>query len=772
MEARTSGGSARRGFSAVNLAVVLALAGFGAGCHALFSFDPVDAGPETDVLDVEGETEVPDGDAGDDGEVVEDGDASDDGEVLLDCGNGSLDPGEECDDGNGVSGDGCEPDCRWTCEVDLDCDDADVCNGVETCEVAGHVCRPGTAAMDGTECVQTSGDPGVCRSGFCAAASCGNGTVDRGEECDDGNTDDTDDCLTTCRSASCGDRFVRAGHEQCDDGNATSGDGCDPDCTWSCESDPECNDGEPCTGVETCAEHVCTAGTPPPDGSDCTTAGGAPGVCRSGVCAAVGCGNGAVDPGEECDDGNTSNTDACLSSCRNATCGDGYVWAGREACETGGTRACATTCRTAGQEACGGDCAWSGACVPPAELCNGVDDDCDTACDNGFPCCAGSIEPCGTSCGSTGSRACSAMCGPGACVPPPETCNGRDDDCDLVCDNGFPCCAGGTVACTTGCGTPGARSCSDSCAPTGVCCAPTDVCGNSCDDDCDTVIDDGCSGCPLCPGAVEVTLPGNRLTGTLVAGAGTTRGSCGGDGAEAVFAFTTTGTKDVFIAAHGTSFDTVVYVRNCGCDGAEVECNDDAGGRNTSLLVLRDLPGGTYQVFLDAKTAAAGGTYSVDLYVTDPGPTGDRCGDPLRLTTAGDTRNSCGFAADYVPAPSSCDYMYSGSGEDVVYYFYLPLPATVRVQSCGSSTFCPTDADSTCVDTAIYVREVCTRETPQRACRDDGCGYRSGSYRIHSDTGGLSLPAGMYYVFLDGYNEPTGSWMHCGDYTLTVTGIP
>jgi cysteine-rich repeat protein len=31
-----------------------------------------------------------------------------------DCGNGALDPGEECDDGNNVSGDGCEPDCTYT----------------------------------------------------------------------------------------------------------------------------------------------------------------------------------------------------------------------------------------------------------------------------------------------------------------------------------------------------------------------------------------------------------------------------------------------------------------------------------------------------------------------------------------------------------------------------------------------------------------------------------------------------------------------------------
>ena len=38
------------------------------------------------------------------------------------------------------------------------------------------------------------------------------------------------------------------------------------------------------------------------------------------------CGNGVLDDGEECDDGNNSNNDACLNTCQSATCSDGY-WA-------------------------------------------------------------------------------------------------------------------------------------------------------------------------------------------------------------------------------------------------------------------------------------------------------------------------------------------------------------------------------------------------------------------------------------------------------------
>ena len=41
------------------------------------------------------------------------------------------------------------------------------------------------------------------------------------------------------------------------------------------------------------------------------------------------CGNGVTEPGEQCDDGNTSNTDACTNACLTNVCGDGYRAAGR-----------------------------------------------------------------------------------------------------------------------------------------------------------------------------------------------------------------------------------------------------------------------------------------------------------------------------------------------------------------------------------------------------------------------------------------------------------
>lgn len=60
---------------------------------------------------------------------------------------------------------------------------------------------------------------------------CGNGTLDPGEACDDGNTANDDACTNACMLPACGDGIVQpeAG-EVCDDGNSVPGDGCTVNC--------------------------------------------------------------------------------------------------------------------------------------------------------------------------------------------------------------------------------------------------------------------------------------------------------------------------------------------------------------------------------------------------------------------------------------------------------------------------------------------------------------------------------------------------------------
>lgn len=80
-------------------------------------------------------------------------------------------------------------------------------------------------------------------------------------------------------------------------------------------------------------------------------------------------------------------------------------------------------------------------CVAAEEICNGVDDDCDGAIDEsdpaaGQPCSTGQPGVCAdgvTECVNAG-LACTPLA-----MPSPETCDGLDDDCNGVADDGIVC---------------------------------------------------------------------------------------------------------------------------------------------------------------------------------------------------------------------------------------------------------------------------------------------------------------------------------------------
>ncbi len=228
------------------------------------------------------------------------------------CGNGAMDPGEQCDDGNPTPGDGCSAICQipagWTC----------------------------------------TGTPSSCNM----AGVCGDGILGASEACDDKNTAAGDGCSADCRTVepgyecrvpgrkcvpACGDG-MKIGMEQCDDGNTASMDGC----SATCQIEP----GASCMGTPSvCKASICGNGMKEGnEGCDCGTSlmgpwptgckgpnglffGDASGCsktctqepsCRTGSttqACAISCGNGSVETGEGCDDGNLDSGDGCSKTC-------------------------------------------------------------------------------------------------------------------------------------------------------------------------------------------------------------------------------------------------------------------------------------------------------------------------------------------------------------------------------------------------------------------------------------------------------------------------
>ena len=543
-------------FSILPVLAVFLAAAAGAGCTQFFKY-PDNVGPKDGVTDSEDDTgdtqddDVSDvqtddtaddqaDDPTDDQTDVQVDDASDVEVEPGDCGDGNVDDGEQCDDGNDIAGDGCENDCTWTCEENAECRDEEICNGEEVCNTDSHMCQEADDLDDGFVCAD---DPrSICLDGICEESECGDGFVDTG------------------------------GGEGCeppDEGN------CNSDCQIECEDNEDClDDGNACNGEEFCDMDAgeCSHRDPLEDGTEC---GSDPRrICISETCQESVCGDSFSDPGadpaEECDDGDTVEGDGCdndcMYSCHEETqeieCDD-ELGCTLDVCNTS-THVCdnhtmvdGTVCRTAADlcdavETCNGTdtaCPSDGH-EPDSHVCREADGDCDAAetctgdsmecpgngyLDNTFECrgevggcdlpesCTGEGPDCPTDEFLAHTVECRESAGdcdvaedcPGdgpACpangfLPGSTVCRASAGDCDIV-EN----CPGDGAGCPTDAFRPGTFECraaantcdlGENCPGDGAACGEdlfVDS-GVGCDDDDDCTVDTTCDGDGNCAGS-------------------------------------------------------------------------------------------------------------------------------------------------------------------------------------------------------------------------------------------------------------------------------
>lgn len=154
------------------------------------------------------------------------------------------------------------------CELD--------CNACKTCSDSGMLC--GNGVLDPGEDCDTTPSPGSDSCDLeCRNAACGNGALEPGEMCEVVVFEERGSCDTSCMQVGpigCGNGAIEQG-EECDDGNLASGDGCDADCQWQNQSSPVCGDsavqpGEECDDGNTLASDGCAADCQIESGWNCS----------------------------------------------------------------------------------------------------------------------------------------------------------------------------------------------------------------------------------------------------------------------------------------------------------------------------------------------------------------------------------------------------------------------------------------------------------------------------------------------------------------------
>ncbi len=648
--------------------------------------------------------------------------------VATECGNGDVEVGEECDDGNNATGDCCAPDCRLE-EAGSSCEDGKVCNGADFCDGDGrcnvHPNSPCPGADDDGNCAESCSDllegcvapdpnGSPCDDGvFCNGDdACTNGVcgVHSGDPCQ--GADGDFDCTETCNEAT----------DAC---TAADPDGSDCDDNKFCNGDDQCSGGscslhagDPCPGAdgdsdcsERCAELVNACEALDPNGSSCVDGlfcNGAD-ACSNGVCSQHA---GGACPGPDgdgnCAESCNEQTDSCAAADTNGSpCDDGLFCNGADFCSGG------ICSQHAGSPCPGAD--GDGNC---AEACNETSDACTAPDPNGSACndglfCNGADQCSGGVCSTHAGSPCPGADGDSNCK---ETCSESADACTASDPNGSACNDGlfcnGTDTCSSGAcsvhqsppcnGADGDGNCSESCNEANDTCSAADPNGSACNDGLFCNGTDSCSS-GACTQHQGSPCPGADGDNDCSESCSDSAGGCTGDDPEGSPCNDGVFCNGADFCANGTCS---VHAGNpcAGPDGdgncAEVcsEAADACSAPDPNGSVCND------GVFCNGTDQCSGGLCSVHSGNPCPGADGD-----------GNCKETCSEAADACtasdPNGSACTDGLFCNGTD-----------TCVNGNCSNHAGSPCpgpDGDGNCVESCNETADSCNAADPDgSACSD------------------------------------------------------
>lgn len=466
--------------------------------------------------------------------------------------------------------------------------------------------------------------------------------------------------------------------------------GCEQGVGDRCQVSSDCKEGLECCGADTKYENTCRKKCNP-------------------------CGDGVLDEGEMCDDGNTVSGDGCRDDCASdERCGNGVVdnhsqMEVREECDPpGSTQRCDLVGNfQAGEATCTDSCMLDlSNCEVGCgngvleEVEQGAPEECDgtdlgglTCSDLGF---VGGELACAGDC-TLDLSGCTGGCGNGV-VEVGESCDGENLDSMTCTALGF---AGGTLACTADC----------------------------------TWSTVGCEGLIYDVLSLDATATMTTVTGDTTDGADILTASCQPEGgAEQLFQIEV-GTTGYYLfttlprEAPTALTDTVLSLvldPQTPADSIELACNDsDGAGRHGALAVELDPNAQAHYLVVEGQGGSEGAFELLMRKIVTPSGT---CAAPVDLAGAGTYGVLIDWSVDGDAQTGTC--VGGGSPEAVVRYTAQTAgDVTIAAESIGGAPF------------GLYVRSgACDETGGQEFCLN-------GSYAAVQDTViGLSVGQQLYII--------------------------